>query len=381
MTRTTYDLDLHGVVGIRLLEASPANLSTVARQTGLPATELDREPDVTIRFAKLPTDEPLTFVGLGETAYNRDGFFVLRGRGGSTGRTRVPFQDLGRTPELVCEPSVAAVPHLLSIINLVALSKGVLPMHASAFTVGPLGVLVTGWSKGGKTEALLTAVRRGGCYVGDEWVYLTADGDMLGLPEPIRVWDWQLRQLPELLRPRTRAERARLSTWRGVRRAASVASSSRLPGSGLARRALPLAARQTYLQVPPHELFGAERVAPRATLDAVVLMLSHDSPDIVSDLAGPAEVSGRMAASLAEERAPFMAHYRQFRFAFPDLSSPLVESAEAREAALLARLFDGRRCAKVSHPHPCNLSALGDAVLSAAREVSDRTTYRRVTAS
>ena len=381
MTRATYDFDLHGVVGIRLLDASPANLATVARQLGLPAAELDREPDITIRFAKLTTHEPLTFVGLGETAYNRNGFFVLRGRAGSAGRTRVPFEALGRSPELVCEPSVAAVPHLLAIINLVALTKGVLPLHASAFTIGPLGVLVTGWSKGGKTEALLAAVQRGGCYVGDEWVYLTPDGDMLGLPEPIRVWDWQLRQFPDLLRSRTRGDRARLSTWRGVRAAAAVASSSRLPGSGLARRAQPLAARQTYLQVPPKKLFGADRVVLRGALDAVVLMLSHDSPDIATDLARPTEVSGRMAASLAEERAPFLAHYRQFRFAFPELSSPLVESAEAREAALLARLFDGRRCAKVSHPHPCDLSALGDAVLSAARAVSDRTSHDPVTAS
>ncbi len=381
MTRATYDFDLHGVVGIRLLDASPANRTTVARQLGLPVAELDREPDITIRFATLTTHEPLTFVGLRETAYNRNGFFVLRGPGGSAGRTRLPFEALGRSPELVCEPSVAAVPHLLAIINLVALTKDVLPLHASAFTTGSLGVLVAGWSKGGKTEALLAAVQRGGCYVGDEWVYLTPDGDMLGLPEPIRVWDWQLRQFPDLLRQRARADRARLAAWQGVRAAATMASSSRLPGSGLARRAEPLAARQTYLRVSPHELFGDDRVVPRSALDAVVLMLSHDSPDIATDLAGPTEFSGRMAASLAEERSPLLAHYRQFRFAFPQLSSPLLESAEAREAALLDRLFVGRRCAKVSHPHPCNLSALGDAVLSAARAVSDRTTYDPVTTS
>lgn len=380
MRGATNDFDVHGVVGIRLVDASPANLAAVARQLGLRTTQLDREPDITIRFATLATDRPLTYVGLGDTAYSRDSFYVLRGPNGSTGRTRLPFDALGHSPELVCEPSVTAVPHLLAIINLVALTKGVLPLHASAFTIGPLGVLVTGWSKGGKTEALLAAVERGGSYVGDEWVYLTADGDMLGLPEPIRVWDWQLRQFPGLLRSRARADRARLSTWRGVRAATSIASSWTLPGSALARRAEPLAARQAYLRVPPLELFGADRVVLRSTMDAVVLMLSHDSPDIVSGLAGPGELSGRMAASLAEERAPFVAHYRQFRFAFPELSSPLVESAATREAALLARMFDGRRCAKVCHPHPCDLAALGDAVLSAARAVSG-TTYGPVTAS
>jgi len=47
------------------------------------------------------------------------------------------------------------VPHLLAVINLTALAKGVLPLHASAFTYRGLGVLATGWAKGGKTETLL----------------------------------------------------------------------------------------------------------------------------------------------------------------------------------------------------------------------------------
>lgn len=371
MNHTSYDFDLHGIVGVRLLDATSGDLATVARQLGLPTTELDREPDITIRFVDVATHLPLTFVGLGDTGFNRDGFFVLRGRGRRAGRTRIPFDALGRSPELVCERTVPAVPHLLATINLVALTKGVLPLHASAFTIDSLGVLVTGWSKGGKTEALLAGMERGASYVGDEWVYLTPDGTMLGLPEPIRVWDWHLAQFQSLLRARPRQDRARLRTWRALSATTEMAASSGLPGSGLAGQLHPLASRQAYLQVPPVELFGPDRVALRGRLDAAVLMFSHSSPDITIEPAGPTELPERMAASLAEERATLLAHYRQFRFAFPDLSSPVLESAEIRESRLLAALFDWRPCAKVSHPHPCDITALGDAVLSAAREIAD----------
>ena len=80
------------------------------------------------------------------------------------------------------------MPHLVALVNVTALAKGVLPLHATAFTAGSTGVLVVGWSKGGKTETLLGCMAAGAEYVGDEWVYLTDDGQMLGLPEPIRVW-------------------------------------------------------------------------------------------------------------------------------------------------------------------------------------------------
>lgn len=370
MSGTTHDFDLHGIVGVRLLGAAPTDVATVSRQLGLPCTDLDRDPHITIEFVDVATRAPLTHVGVGDTGFNRDGFFVL-GAGGSAGRTRFPFDAAGGPLTLVCERGLAAVPHLVALVNLAALGDGVLPLHASAFTTQGRGVLVMGWSKGGKTESLLAAMQHGAQYVGDEWVYLLADGTMLGLPEPLRLWDWHLEQLDELRRSRSGRERARLAAWRTVSGAARVAANSPLPGADLARRVLPLARRQANLRVSPEVLFGPERVSPRGRLDSTVLVLSHAGAEFTEELAEPRELSGRMSASLAEERAAFMSHYRQFRFAFPHRRNPLVESAEERESALLAARFDHRPCVKVSHPHPCDIAALGAAVLQAAHRVED----------
>jgi hypothetical protein len=257
------------------------------------------------------------------------------------------------------------VPHLLAIINLTALYKGVLPLHASAFTLDSTGVLVTGWAKAGKTEALLACMQQGADYVGDEWVYLNPSGDMYGLPEPIRLWSWHLRQVPAILQARPGRERVRLSVWHRAAEAAKRAASTSLPGAGLVRKGAPIIARQAYLQIAPQELFGTEAVTLRGTLDAVVLVMNSESPDMVVDPITGGEVASRMAASLVDERAPFMEHYAHFRYAFPSASSDVVEQASETEERLLSQLLDDRPAAKVSHPYPCDIAGLGRAVMSA----------------
>ena len=387
MTRSStstqsYDFDLNGIVGIRLLDANRTDLATVAKQLGPLRADLDREPDLTIRFVDQMTTGPLTYVGMGDTGFNDDGFFVLRGRGNVAAKALIPFGDIGHQPHILCERAMPSVPHLLAIINLTALAKGVLPLHASAFTIGPVGVLVTGWAKSGKTESLLAGMADGGTYIGDEWVYLSPDREMFGLPEPIRLWAWHFDQLPDLLNERPRADRIRLQAWKTATTMTRGGASSHLPGSRLVRRGAPVIERQAYLQIPPEELFGTDRVALKGHLDSVVLMLSRSAPGIVAGPAGPTEVSGRMLASLADERAPFMAHYRQFRYAFPDQTSAAVDAAHDREGRLLTDLFDGRPAAKVAHPYPCDITALGRAVRSAARDVAQpRTTESEVEAS
>jgi hypothetical protein len=361
------DFDLHGLVGVRVVDGSPSDVAVVRRQLGHPETALDREPDLTVRFVERLAPSPLTLVGVGETGYDDDSFYLLAAKGGSRRRTMMPFDQLGPGVEIVCESGIPAVPHLLATVNLVLLTRDVLPLHATALEVDGQGILVTGWSKGGKTETLLAATGHGARYVGDEWVHLPGNGRMLGLPEPIRLWAWQLAQRPDLLASRTVGERLRLRTWASASRVADELADRSWKGSGLMRRMAPAVGRQAYLQVPPVDLFGVDGMASEASLDAVVLVLSHESPETVVHAARPGEIARRMAASLAEERAPLMVHYRQFRYAFPDRSSELLESAGDLEARLLAARLDDVPSAKVTHPHPCDVHELGRAVLDAVR--------------
>jgi hypothetical protein len=353
------DFDLHGIVGIRLLDPLPRDVRTLTRQLGPLRGRLAGEPDITVHFVdELPCPEPMTYAGL-DCAATDEKFFLLTGRDGVRARTSLPLDAVGGRCSIVAERRVGPVPHLLAVINLTALAKGVLPLHASAFIHRGAGVLVTGWSKGGKTETLLALAARGARYVGDEWVYLTPDGGMHGIPEPIRLWDWQLRQLPDLRAGLPAGTRARLGALRPMAAAATAAAGALrgLPASALLRAA-PLIRRQAYVQVPPDRIFGEDAVELHGRVDHVVLVVSHDRDTVgIEPVPGPV-VAARMRASLEEERSRFLQLYRQFRFLFPGRASPGIEEASATEARLLDELLAVRPAHVLRHPYPVRLESL-----------------------
>jgi hypothetical protein len=363
------DIDIHGVVRLRLVDATADDVAKVRRQIGLPAHGAAGDADIVIRFADHACARPLTYVRVHECGFDDNDFFVLRGKGGAAGCASVPFDRVGACPEIVCERALPAVPHLVALINLTMLSKGVLPLHASAYVQDGRGVVVTGWAKGGKTESLLAAMDRGAQYVGDEWVYLTDNRTALGLPEPIRLWSWQIDQFPELRAARSVSQRATMSAWSRGASAAGRVQGLRGPIAAIARRAAPILERQAYVQVPPAEIFGADRILLRGPVDALVLLASHASDDMVIRPMSAEEIASRMAASLVDERAPLLNHYTQFRYAFPDRTSRLIDEAADLERKLLARSLHGLPSTSVSHPYPCDVVALGETVRRAWQNV------------
>jgi hypothetical protein len=242
---------------------------------------------------------------------------------------------------------------------MTALRRDVLPLHASAFTYRGIGVLATGWGKGGKTEVLLAFAARGARYVGDEWVYLTPDGGMHGVPEPIRLWNWHIAQLPDLradLPPLTRVRLRSLPTL------ASSADglSARLRGQpeSVLRRTAPVLRRQAYVQVPPARLFGEKSLALHGRVDHVLFVASHDVSDVTIEPIAGASVAARMLASLEEERAPLLQLYRQFRFLFPERRAAAIEEAPEIERRLLERYLSDRPSHVLRHPEPVDLESL-----------------------
>src|SRR5215210_5382369 len=192
------DYDLHGIVGVRLVGAAPGDVAAVDAQLGPIQGALRREPDIVVHFVeRLDLRGPLRYVGLDDAAFADDAFVVFTGRSRARRAAKLSFEEIGGRCELVCESGAPAVPLLLAIINISALARGVVPLHASAFSYRGTDVLVTGWAKGGKTEALLSFMEQGAQYIGDEWIYIRPDdGHMFGIPEPIRIWDWHLDDLP-----------------------------------------------------------------------------------------------------------------------------------------------------------------------------------------
>ena len=360
------EYDLHGIVGIRLVGARAGDVAAVTAQLGPIQRELDREPDIVIRFVDRLPLRNMRFLGREEAGFTDDAFLVLRSKK-ARARVQIPVEQIGGRCEIVCESGLPAVPLLIPIVNVTALAKGVVPLHAAAFTHRGSGVLVTGWAKAGKTESLLGFMSHGAEYIGDEWVYVSADGRRLcGIPEPVRVWDWHLDDLPRyraLLSPR---ERAKL---RGIR--AAVRANRLRPGrseqphrASVLDRVMSLVEQQAWVLVDPLRLFGPGSCPLEGSFDKLFLIVSHQSPEVRVARTDPLDVARRMVFSLQHERLDLVSHYLMFCFAFPGRFNPVLQNAEAAQRTALERAFAGKETYIVSHPYPAPIPAVYEAMSS-----------------
>jgi hypothetical protein len=350
--RPPVDYNLHGLAGVRLIDAAPGDVAAVDRQLGPIRGELDREPDLIIRFVDhLELRGPVTLLGLHEAGFTDDAFLILRSKHKSPARVQLPLERIG-TPgaEITCERGLPAIPLLVACLNLTVLGRGALPLHAAAFRHRERGAVVTGWSKGGKTEALLAFMAHGAEYVGDEWIYIEPDGSTVhGIPEPIRIWDWNLRQLPDVQARVDRADRLRL---RALETGTTLARGRR------GRRIGALVERQRHVDIAPEQIFERGAVRLSTSFDRLFLVASREDPATIAREVAPDEVARRMAASLEYEREPLRVAYGQFRFAFPDRRNTLLETAAERELDLLQQVFAGKPAFAIDHPYPVDLAAL-----------------------
>ena len=352
------EYDVHGFVGIRLVDASPADAAMFKRHFGLPQTPLAREPDITIRFVeRLSLKSRLRHLGL-EDGFTDDAFVVSR----LHPRVEMAFDRLGGRCEIICETGLPAVPLLTPILNLTMLGKGLLPMHASAFTYAGHGVAVTGWSRGSKSGSLLAFMAHGAEYIGDDWVYVGSNGRLYGLLGPIVVRDWYLQDLPQYRARVAQAGQARLQVIRLVQwlnqMSARITGQEWLPK--IAPRLTRGLQRRQSLVAFPQELFGQEACRLTGSLDKVFFTISHESLEVNVQPIEPREIAKRMVASLQYEQRDLMPYYWKFRFAFPERRNDLLEQSEELQRERLMQVLADRETYLVYHPYPVRIPVLFD---------------------
>ncbi len=360
----TVDFDIHGIVGVRLINPGEKDRKAVSFQLGLPQTRLTREPDIVIRFVDhLPTPG-LKYQGLNKTGFTATDFFILVSRRRPI-KLQVPFDQIGGTCELVCEKGVNAIPMLFHIINLTFLSKNYLPIHGAAFVYDGSGILVTGWATGGKTEALLAFAERGAQYVGDEWIILSPTGkEMFALPSPTSIKEWQFPYIPGLLSQTEIRTRKRIffQTIHGLERLHRSLARTKLknlfPVSFLGE-SLPVLKKQLKIWVSPPAFFSGQFISGKVPLERVFLILMHDQTDVRVEACPPAEIAARMQNSNRYEFLHFFEYYNAFKFAFPERENGFLERFFDIQAELMAQIFQGQPAYKVYRPYPeVNLNEL-----------------------
>jgi len=363
------DFDLHGIVGIRLLNATQGDIAAVTRQLGPIQAPLSGPPDIVISFVdQIPFSSPIRYLGVDDVGFTDDAFLVFRGKQKARVKAQIPFNQIGSDQcQIICESGLPAVPLLMPILNLTVLSRGALPLHASAFNYNGKGILITGWAKGGKTEMLLAFAAHGAEYVGDEWVYISEDGQcMFGIPEPIRIWYWHLQEMPRYKATVNRSDLVRLQALNLFVNSLEWLESG---GSGrgsapfrFMRRIIALVKQQLYLQLPPEKLFGRTAKGLTGSPEKVFFVGSHAEPNLTVQPMDPEEIAGRMVFSLQEERKDFMSYYLKYRFAFPERSNSLISQAEDVQRRILLKVLAGKDTYAVYHPYPVSIPALFEVI-------------------
>jgi hypothetical protein len=345
------DFDIHGLVGVRLIAPSPTNVTAVSAQIGPPSSRLLRRPDIVVRYVERLSPGPLRYVDLGKTAFSKDGFIVFPEADGE-GRVSIPFEQIGSDCEILCERRVGWIPLLIPIINLTALKKHrCVPIHASAFVHEGTGVLVTGWVKSGKSEALLAFSQHGATYVGGEWVLLSSDGNtMYGLPGTFRMWEWQRRDLSHLQTVGSNAGILRLIRFLDSMQRAMPETLHRFGPLKLLREGMPALRRQLNFRVEPKAIFGHRCRSLTGHADKIFIGTVHSDDRILIESADPAAVADQLACAMEFELTSLMSHYRAFKFAFPRVRNEFLEKVHDALRDALRQALATKEIYTVYHP-------------------------------
>ncbi|MEJ2195533.1 MAG: hypothetical protein P8X73_11835, partial [Ignavibacteriaceae bacterium] len=117
INKNTVDFDIHGIVGIRLVNPSEIDIKNISRQLSHFKSELIREPDITIVYREKWDIGDITYLGLNEVGFNDGGFYILSS-GKHPLKVKIPFEQIGTKCEIICEQGVVGIPLLNRIINI-----------------------------------------------------------------------------------------------------------------------------------------------------------------------------------------------------------------------------------------------------------------------
>jgi hypothetical protein len=349
------DFDIHGIVGIRVIDPATDDTAGIVEQLGIYSASLNRQPDITIRFKKELSPPTLTYLGLNSVGFTEEGFYILDKRDGRV-KAQVPLNHIGNQCEIVCQSGIGSIPMLFDIIRLTFLRKNYIPLHGSAFYYKGNGILTAGWSKGGKTESLLAFVNHGADYIADEWVILSSDGQsMFGIPIPVTLWEWQFKYIPTLLPKLPISQKflfRSIHAFDAIHKALKRERLRRVFPVDILGRVLPYLKQGLNLSLLPQRLFKNHFYQRESNLDKLFLVMSHSEARISVAPCDSMEVAQRMAISNAYEQMDFFQYYQAFKFAFPQVGNEFLEGVMDLQRSLLYRALSGKETYQVLHPYP-----------------------------
>ncbi|HEX7172796.1 MAG TPA: hypothetical protein VF365_09345 [Candidatus Limnocylindria bacterium] len=254
-------------------------------------------------------------------------------------------------------------------LQLAAVERGGVAIHASCVEVDGRAVLVAGWSESGKTETALALMEGGASFVSDKWTLGTPGLRAAAFPIGVGVRGWVLRFLPTLRGQLPFAARAQLRVaaagkflaspfgrWRGGGRLRRLATEA-------AMRSVALADRAALRPSDVRHVYG-DRADPARELPIALIAVLRTRPGTSIEVAdGDVDrLSRRLAVSAFTERSEFMA--LQQRAAYAEARTFDVAGQIEGDRRALHRLLDATPVVEVSAPFPTDPRRVADALMA-----------------
>ena len=168
------DYDIHGILGLRLVDPTPSLARLVARQLDpWRPVSLVSAPDVSIsRLRPAPSRSRYRLGDAGDSQECEftDSEFVLR-KGSMA--VSIPFASVGSGCAIGWSGSSGTrrllIDYVRPALQLSLLPKDRLALHSAAVSYQGRGILLAGWAESGKTEAMLGFLQAGAAFVSDKW--------------------------------------------------------------------------------------------------------------------------------------------------------------------------------------------------------------------
>ena len=367
------DYDIHGVLGLRLIDPTPSLARLVARQFDpwRPAS-LASEPDVSISRLTPPSPRERRY-RLGDAGdsqecdYGESEFILRKG----TMAVSIPFAFVGSGCTIGWSGAGGMrrllIDYVRPALQIALLPKDRLALHSAAVNYGGKGILLAGWAESGKTEAMLGFLQAGAAFVSDKWTIVDGDGSSIHhFPTPITVRNWMIDLIPGL---RDRLKATELLRARAAGLVTSVIRAEALSRAPLTTGVKGLADLAGRVSVTPSQLLGKDgdgasqwRSSPSAPLASLFLLVTSGEDRIAVREADVDEVASRLADCAAYERRAFFGLYQRFKYAFPGRRNRLIEEAREAESRTLAKALSSKRVFVVEAPFPFDPAALYRAI-------------------
>ena len=354
------EFNIHGVLGVKLLDAEASDVAAVRRHLGPLEEELFREPDLVVRFVKQLPRVARKHQALSRKGFAKDSFLAFDERA-ATEAAQIAVNFDRQPCEILCRSGLRSIPVLLPMLSLIALKKDHVAIHGSAFVYDGVGVVMAGPATSGKTTIQLGFGSLGAEFVGDDWVLMRRDGQrMHGLPAAIELSPNHAESSPFVRHTLGSFRRKGFDILGTVM---TVVDGSR--GTFVkpaARRIITAIQRRMIPRAHPQHIFAKCAKSFTAKPQKVFLLVKHSDPVVEVKEIHRREMAELLSRLAEHEQESTMELYQTYRFALPKCKSMFFEEVFTLQRRMLLDAVAAQETYIIRHPYPIRFADLYETI-------------------